>query len=173
MLGSFPSKWTATVADPVLSELVFVPICSLTVRGMPGTCNSKGVLVSIEEIAESKLTFEHEEWKQAALVTPQIKFEENRNSFGQKKTLPPTELRVQRIHKVQEKLTVCGNVKCIWKRIRLGTTHDNCQFLQLPHVISSFANVLAPWNCEHSVHLECEKCIEMSCRVTVPCERWT
>jgi hypothetical protein len=45
----------------VLSELVFVPICSLTVRGMPGTCNSKGVLVSIEEIAESKLTFEHEE----------------------------------------------------------------------------------------------------------------
>jgi cellobiose-specific phosphotransferase system component IIB len=56
---------------------------------MPGTCNSKGVLVSIEEIAESKLTFEHEEWKQAALVTPQIKFEENRNSFGQKKNVSP------------------------------------------------------------------------------------
>ena len=49
-------------------------------RGMPGTCNSKGVLVSIEEI-----TFKHEEWKQAALVTAQIKFEENRNSFDQKK----------------------------------------------------------------------------------------
>ena len=46
---------------------------------LPTVCgtNSKGVLFSIEKIADGKLMLKHEEWKQAALVV-RMKFQEAR-----------------------------------------------------------------------------------------------
>ena len=72
-------KTTLRYAMHIVMEVASCLCQGSGVMSLPTVCgtNSKGVLFSIEKIADGKLMLKHEEWKQAALVV-RMKFQEAR-----------------------------------------------------------------------------------------------
>jgi hypothetical protein len=151
-------KTTLRYAMHVVMEAASCLCQGSGVMSLPTVCgtNSKGVLFSIEKIAESKLMLKHEEWKQAALVV-RMKFQEAR-----KKTMAQiqkTNPHIDYVFKEFTKFSPMGNaVLNFWMQIRMGTTHDKSTPAITNFKFCWCCICFAQWNCEHSMRLECEKC---------------
>ena len=164
-------KTTLRYAMHIVMEVASCLCQGSGVMSLPTVCgtNSKGVLFSIEKIADGKLMLKHEEWKQAALVV-RMKFQEARKkNYGPNtKNKSPYWLRVQRIHKVLTDGQCSLECKLEWE---LRMTN---QPLQLR--ISSFADVafVLPNGIANITGIWTKFGLwELSCRVMVCCGRWT